>query len=260
MRCYPVTSPALLATGRGWGLLSPSTAAAGADSSPSAACCSPEAVAEGHGKGDSLFGSSLHRIGRRIPGGRVSRASKAAERNLEATARAMALTQERTGSPGEAGWDRHRAGALEGRGTAHMHQGCLAGVCGGGEPPQHVTQRPELCLPGAWAVHRSPQHPQQELGASRVLHSHIRAIGWGNHHVHRQLAGCTRLGSHSTDLFLGVRWDTDTRLSSNPECSRVDLHPLPHPAASSSPPCVSPSVDSAGSLMTLIIQLFSGHT
>lgn len=62
MRCHPVTSPALLAMGRGWGSLSPSTAAAGADSSPSAARCSPEATAEGHRKGDSLFGSSLHRI------------------------------------------------------------------------------------------------------------------------------------------------------------------------------------------------------
>ena len=48
VRCYPVTYPTLLATGRGQGLLRPSTAAASTDSSLSPALCSPEATSEGH--------------------------------------------------------------------------------------------------------------------------------------------------------------------------------------------------------------------
>lgn len=44
---HPIMPPAILAMGRGWGLLSPGTTPAGTDS-PSPALCSPEATAEGH--------------------------------------------------------------------------------------------------------------------------------------------------------------------------------------------------------------------
>jgi len=134
----------------------------------------------------------------------------------------MALTRARTapGKPGGTGTgmgalEGTGIGALEGSSTANMHQDCLAEGCDGGEPPWHNTHCPDLYLPRAWAVPRAPEHLQQELGTSRVLHRRVRASRQGNHRVHQQTPGHTELGSHSTDFFPGVSWDVDTRLSSN---------------------------------------------
>ena len=107
-----------------------------------------------------------------------------AQRNLEVTAQAMALTRART-APGKPGGTGTGTGALEGSDTTNMHQDCLAEGCDGGEPPWHNMQHPDVYIPCAWAVPRAPEHLQQELGTSRVLHSHVRAIRQGNHHVHQ---------------------------------------------------------------------------
>lgn len=47
MTWHPIMPPTIVAMGRGWDLLSPSTTPAGTDN-PSPALCSPEATAEGH--------------------------------------------------------------------------------------------------------------------------------------------------------------------------------------------------------------------
>jgi len=112
----------------------------------------------------------------------------------------------------------------------------------------------------------SPEHPSTCSRSLELPGSFIDA----SEQAGREITAFTskHLGTPSWAVtaqisFLGLAgmWTPDCpQISSLLECFWVDLHPLPLPAASSSPPCVSPSVDSASSLMTLIIQLFSGHT
>lgn len=175
-------------------------------------------------------------------------------KNLEVTAQAMALTRARTASGTGTG-----KGTLTGRGTANMHQICFAEGCGGGDPPRpcstlrsssHVPRlTPQsTSAPGAGAWHvQGPSQLHQLDWVEKSPHS------TANIQVHR--------AAQISSLGLGGMPIPDClQISSFLECSWVDLHPLPFPATSSSPCSVPPSVDSAGSLMTLIIQLFSGHT
>lgn len=172
----------------------------------------------------------------------------------------MALTGVRT-APREPGGTGTGMRAMEGSSTANTHQDCLAEGCDGGDPPWHNTQRPDVYLSCARAVPRAPEHLQRELGTSKVLHSCVRAIRFtaftSKHPGALGWAATARISS----LGLGGMQTPDCpQISSLLKCSWVDLNPLPLPTAFSSPPRVSPTVDSASSLMTLIIQLFSGHT
>lgn len=126
-RWHTITPPDLLATWRGPGLLSLSTAAAGTDSSPSPTLCSPEATAEGHssdakGRPTSSLGPGAPQQEEKKNPWRVSRASKTAQKNLEVTAQAMALT---TGKPGGTCTG---MGELEGSGTANVQRAVTDGT------------------------------------------------------------------------------------------------------------------------------------
>lgn len=138
----------------------------------------------------------------------------------------MALTRARTASETSTG-----EGTLKGRGTAKMHQVCLAEGCDGRDPPRS-------CNTLRFSSHRAAQHLQQELSTFRVLQSCIGLIRWRNHHIHQQTSRHAGLHSHSTNFFFGIRGMQTPhcpQISSFLGCSWVDLHPLSLPAASFSP-------------------------
>lgn len=110
-----------------------------------------------------------------------------------------------------------------------------------GLSPGHPSSRSRsLALPGSFIA-------MSERSGGEIT-KHLGTRGWA------APAQIPSLG------LSGMRTPDCPQISSLLERSRVDPHTLPLPTASSSPPRVSASVDSAGSLMTLIIQLFSGHT
>lgn len=115
MRCHPVTSPTLLAMGTGQGLLSPSSAAAGTDSSPSPALCSPEATVEGHScdaKGRvtaSLDPAAPPQEEKENPWRESFQSLKGCTEEPGGDSTSYGTDQSKD-SPREARWDRHRNG------------------------------------------------------------------------------------------------------------------------------------------------------